>query len=234
MFCTNCGAQVSADSRFCPNCGAVAGERPTPVYSPPPPAAEFTAPAGGRVQTGKWISTAWNLVTGQIWMFMLITLLMLILSSVVPVVLQGPMLIGMHIVCWRVLLGGRADVGDLFKGFNWFVPSLVACLLIAVFTFLGLIACLVGALVVMAMFQFTYLFIVDRNMDFWPAMQASHAVVKQDYAGFLIFLLALIGINILGALACVVGLLVTIPIHYLAVTAAYQDLVGFASPAPPQ
>jgi uncharacterized membrane protein len=186
------------------------------------------------VQTGKWISTAWNLVTGQIWMFMLITLLMLILSSVVPVVLQGPMLIGMHIVCWRVLLGGRADVGDLFKGFNWFVPSLVACLLIAVFTFLGLIACLVGALVVMAMFQFTYLFIVDRNMDFWPAMQASHAVVKQDYAGFLIFLLALIGINILGALACVVGLLVTIPIHYLAVTAAYQDLVGFASPAPPQ
>ena len=111
---------------------------------------------------------------------------------------------------------------------------LVACLLIGVFTFLGVFACLVGALVVSAIFQFTYLFIVDRNMDFWPAMQASHAVVKQDYAGFLIFLLALIGINILGAFACVVGLLVTIPIHYVAVTAAYQDLVGFASPAPPQ
>ena len=71
-------------------------------------------------------------------------------------------------------------------------------------------------------------------MDFWPAMQASHAVVKQDYMGFLLFLLALIGINILGALACLVGLLVTVPIHYLAVTAAYKDLVGFASPAPPQ
>ena len=234
MFCTNCGAQVGADSRFCPNCGAVMGERPTPAYQPPPPAAVFAAPVGGGVQTGKWISTGWSLVTGQVWMFMLITLLMVVVGSVVPVILQGPMLIGMHIVCWRVLLGGRADVGDLFLGFNWFVPSLVACLLIGLSTFLGVFACLVGALVVSAIFQFTYLFIVDRNMDFWPAMQASHAVVKQDYMGFLIFLLALIGINILGALACVVGLLVTIPIHYLAVTAAYRDLVGFVSPAPPR
>jgi len=25
------------------------------------------------------------------------------------------------------------------------------------------------------MFEFTYLFIVDKRMDFWPAMQASHA-----------------------------------------------------------
>ena len=114
------------------------------------------------------------------------------------------------------------------------MPALVACLLITVFTFLGAFACLVGALVVSAMFQFTYLFIVDRGLDFWPAMQASHAVVKQDYLGFVLFLLALIGIQILGALACVVGLLVTIPIQYVAITAAYRDMVGFASPVPPR
>lgn len=234
MFCTNCGMQVNPDSRFCPNCGAVMGAG---AAAPPPQAPlqpEFVPPVVARVRTGEWISTAWTLVTGQVWMFMLIALLMIVVSSVVPIILQGPMIIGMHIVCWRVLLGGRADPGDLFKGFNYFVPALVASLLIAIFSFLGLIACLVGALVVAAIFQFTYLFIVDRNMDFWPAMQASHAVVKQDYMGFLLFLLALIGINILGVLACVVGLLVTIPLHYLAVTLAYKDLVGFASPEPPR
>ena len=234
MFCTKCGAQVGAEARFCPHCGAVMGAQAEAPFVQAQPMAEFVVPAGGRVQSGKWIGIGWTLVTGQVWMFMLITLVVVILSSVVPIILQGPMLIGMHIVCWRVLLGGRADVGDLFKGFNFFVPSLVATILIGIFSFLGLFACLVGALVVAAMFQFTYLFIVDRNMDFWPAMQASHAVVKKDYVGFLIFLLALIGINILGALACGVGLLVTVPLHYLAVTAAYKDLVGFASPAPPQ
>lgn len=234
MFCTNCGAQVGADSRFCPNCGAVMGAAASAPFEPAPPPVGFVAPVGGGVQTGRWISTAWTLVSGQIGMFMLITIVMVALSAVVPVILQGPMLIGVHVVCWRVLLGGRADVGDLFKGFNYFVPALVACLLIGIFTMLGLIACLIGAFVVSAVFQFTYLFIVDRNMDFWPAMQASHEVVKKDYFGFLVFLLALIGINILGALACLVGLLVTIPLHYMAVTVAYRDLVGFASPAPPQ
>lgn len=234
MFCTKCGMQVSAEGRFCPNCGTVMGDRPSAAPGQAPPGVAFAVPVGGQVQIGKWIGTAWTLVTGQVWMFMLLTILMLLLSSAVPIIVQGPLLVGMHIVCWRVLLGGRADVGDLFKGFNYFVPALVACLLILIFTCLGLIACLVGALVVSAIFQFTYLFIVDRNLDFWPAMQASHAVVKKDYLGFVLFVLALIGINILGALACLVGLLVTIPLHYLAVTVAYRDMVGFASVEPPR
>lgn len=231
MFCTNCGAQADAGARYCPQCGAVIGQ---PAAAPVPQTGEFVVPGGCRVETGKWISTAWTLVTGQVWMFMLIAVIMMVVSSAVPLILQGPMLAGMHIVCWRVLLGGRADVGDLFKGFNFIGPAMVAGILIAFFSFLGLFACLVGALVVAAIYQFTYLFIVDRRMDFWPAMKASHAVIKQDYFGFIIFLLALIGINILGALACLVGLLVTIPIHYAAVTVAYRDLVGFASPEPPR
>lgn len=231
MFCTNCGAQADAGARFCPRCGAMIGQ---PAAAPLPPTGEFVAPEGGRVQTGKWISMAWSMVTGQVWMFMLITVIMVLVSSAVPLVLQGPMLAGMHIVCWRVLLGGRADVGDLLRGFNFIGPAMVAGVLIAFFSILGLLACLIGALVVAAIYQFTYLFIVDRKMDFWPAMKASHAVVKQDYFGFIIFLLALIGINILGVLACFVGVLVTMPLHYAAVTVAYKDLVGFASPEPPR
>ena len=39
------------------------------------------------------------------------------------------------------------------------------------------------------MYKFTYLFIVDKRMDFWPAMQASHASRKKDYFGFTMFLL---------------------------------------------
>ena len=61
------------------------------------------------------------------------------------------------------------------------------------------------------MYKFTYLFIVDKRMDFWPAMQASHAVVKNDYFGFTMFLLLMVLVNLLGVLCCIVGVLVTIP-----------------------
>ena len=39
-------------------------------------------------------------------------------------------------------------------------------------------------------------------------------------------LLAALG-NILGALCCIVGLLVTLPMTFAAITLAYQEVVGF-------
>ena len=125
------------------------------------------------------------------------------------------------------LLGRQAEFADLFKGFNFFVPALVASLAIMLFTGLGTLLCIIPGLVVAAMYKFTYLFIVDKRMDFWPAMQASHNIVKGDYFGFTMFLLLAALVNMLGALCCIVGILVTIPVTFAAITVAYQEIVGF-------
>src|ERR1019366_8605065 len=154
------------------------------------------------------------------------------LNAVVPVILQGPLIAGFHIYCLKRLLGRQTDFGDLFKGFNFFVPALVASLVIGLFTFAGSLLCLIPGLVVMAMYKFTYLFIVDKRMDFWPAMQASHNVVRNDYFGFTMFLLLMALVNVLGALCCIVGLLVSIPVTVAAITVAYQELVGFDPQTP--
>ncbi|MGO9259071.1 MAG: hypothetical protein ACLQU1_22535 [Bryobacteraceae bacterium] len=145
----------------------------------------------------------------------------------VPFIVQGPLMVGFHIYCIKKMLNRPAEFGDLFKGFNLFVPALVACLLISLFTTLGTLACIIPGLVIAAMYKFTYLFILDKRMDFWPAMQASHAVVKNDYVGFTLFLVLLGLINFLGILCCIVGIFVTIPLSIAAITAAYRDIVGF-------
>lgn len=128
---------------------------------------------------------------------------------------------------WIPKVFNGKEVGDLFKGFDYFLPSFVAALLIGVFAGIGFLLCIVPGLVIASMYKFTYLFILDKKMDFWPAMEASHSVVKNDYFGFTMFLLAMIGINILGALCCIVGLLVTVPMTIAAITIAYQEVVGF-------
>ena len=127
----------------------------------------------------------------------------------------------------KKLTGRNADFGDLFKGFNFFMHSLVASLLIGLFTFLGTLALIIPGLVIAAMYKFTYLFIVDKRMDFWPAMQASHAVVKNDYFGFTMFLILAFLVNVLGFLCLIVGLLVTVPVTFAAITIAYKEIVGF-------
>ena len=51
--------------------------------------------------------------------------------------------------------------------------------------------------------------------------------MKNDYFGFTMFLLLAVLVNLLGALCCIVGLLVSIPVTFAAITIAYKELVGF-------
>ena len=221
MFCHNCGAQIPNDTQFCSHCGqSLAGPPPGPI-----PAVPWTAPPGVRSHTGRWIGEGWRLVTADLGIYVLLALVYLLMSGV-PLI-QGPLTAGFHIFCIKKLLGRRAELADFFTGFNFFVPALVASLIIGLFVGAGVILCIVPGLVVAAACHFTYLFIVDKRMDFWPARQSSHAVVKQDYFGFTMFLVALGLLNILGFICCLVGVLVTIPVTIAAVTVAYQEIVGF-------
>lgn len=236
MFCQYCGAQIEPHSRFCPTCGqnqSVGGAGGVPPGMPPnyqapvQPPPPFVPPPGVQAHTGHWIGAGWSLVKADLGTFMLLSLLFVVLNGFVPILLQGSLIAGFCIVCTKKLLYGRFEIGDLFKGFNFFIPALVASLLITVFTFIGTIFCIIPGLVIAAMYQFTYLFIIDKKMDFWPAMQASHALVKNDYFGFTIFFIAAVLLNVIGFLCCLVGVLATMPILYAAITVAYKEIVGF-------
>ena len=178
------------------------------------------------------MGAGWDLVKADMGNYVLLALVFLALNAMVPMILQGPLIAGFHIYCIKRLLGRPTDFGDLFKGFNFFVPALVASLVIGLFSGVAMLFCIIPGLVVAAMYKFTYLFIVDKRMDFWPAMQASHNVVRNDYFGFTMFLILLALVNVLGALCCIVGLLVSIPVTFAAITVAYQELVGFDPQTP--
>jgi uncharacterized membrane protein len=225
MFCHKCGTQVGPGVQFCANCGESLQAASSASGGAAPPV--WTPPAGVQARPGTWVGQGWQMVKADIGTFMLLTIVFAVLNTMVPMILQGPLIAGFQIFCMKKLLNRRTDFADLFKGFNFFVPALVASLLITLFTFCGTLVCIIPGLVVAAMFNFTFLFIVDKRMDFWPAMQASHAVVKSDYFGFTMFLLLMVLVDILGALCCIVGLVVAVPVTVAAVTVAYKEIVGF-------
>jgi uncharacterized membrane protein len=222
MFCHRCGNPVRAEIRYCPNCGqplpepAQVAAMPVPVW---PPA------TGIEAMPGRWFGEGWRLVQADLGNYLLISLLFFLLNGV-PFI-QGALIAGFHIYTIKKLAGRNPDIADIFKGFKFFGATLIASFLITLFTFLGTLALIIPGLVIAAMYKFTYLFIVDKRMDFWPAMKASHNVVRNDYFGFTMFLIAAFLINVLGFLCLVVGLMVTVPLTFAAITAAYRDLVGF-------
>ena len=224
MFCHKCGTQTDPSVQFCPNCGeSLAAPSASGGAAPP----VWTPPAGVQARPGHWVGAGWQIVKADIGTFIVLTLVFTVLNGMVPMILQGPLIAGFQIFCMKKLLNRRTDFADLFKGFNFFVPALVASLVIMLLVGCGTLFCIVPGLVVAAMYKFTYLFIVDKRMDFWPAMQASHAVVKNDYFGFTMFLLLMVLVDILGAVCCLVGLLVAVPVTIAAVTVAYKEIVGF-------
>jgi uncharacterized membrane protein len=218
MFCDRCGAQVG-EAAFCTNCG----KSLRPVATPA--AQVWVPPRGIEAESTRWLGEAWNLVMADLGPYAILALLFIVLNGV-PLI-QGALIAGFHIYTIKKLKGGRAEIGDFFQGFQFFLPSLIASLLIGLFTFFGTLAFIIPGLVIAAMYKFTYLFIVDKRMDFWEAMRASHAVVKNDYFGFTLFLILAFLVNVVGALCLFVGLLVTIPMTFAAITIAYRELVGF-------
>ncbi len=221
MFCHYCGAQVSDAAQFCTNCGqpltAAASVSTAPVAWTPPTRVQVTA--------GRWIGQGWDLVKADLGTYILIALLYSLLGSV-PLI-NGALIAGFHIFTMKKLMGRNAELGDLFQGFNFFLQALLASIVIATFVFLGTLCLIIPGLIIAAMYKFTFLFIVDKRMDFWQAMKASHTVVRNDYFGFTMFLILAFLVNVLGALCLFVGLFVTIPVTFAAITVAYREIVGF-------
>lgn len=121
--------------------------------------------------------------------------------------------------------GHKPSFGDFFRlhNFGWFV---VAAILVAVATTIGLIALIIGAFVVAFFLYWTQYFVIDRNMTATDAIVSSFNAIKSD-PGTLLALAALnILIIVLGTLALLVGLLVAIPVTTLASVYAYRVITG--------
>jgi uncharacterized membrane protein len=130
--------------------------------APSAPAPVFVAPAGIKAAPGRWIGEGWRMVQADLGNMVLLALVFTLLSGV-PFI-QGALIAGFHFYFLKRILGRATDFADLFKGFNFFIPTLVASLIIGLFVFAGTLLCIIPGLVVAAMYKFTYLFIIDKRM----------------------------------------------------------------------
>jgi uncharacterized membrane protein len=94
----------------------------------------------------------------------------------------------------------------------------------------GLILLIVPGIVFALMFMFTTFIVIDRELGPVEAMKESNRITYGHKWNLLGFTLVLVLINLLGVIALVVGLLVSIPVSSLAVTHAYRVLSGRTPP----
>jgi uncharacterized membrane protein len=184
------------------------------------------------VTPGRWIGIGWGIVRQDLGNFLLMTVIAVAISLVGNVIVAGPLLAGLFFAVRRQIQEGRTDLADVFYGFNQFVDSLLIGLILTVFGLVGLSLCFFPVFIVAALYLFPFLFLIDRKLPFWDAMEASRKLVWKDPGAYLWFAILLTLLNLLGLILAVVGLLFTIPATIAAITVAYQETVGFVHKPP--
>src|SRR5438309_6580033 len=75
------------------------------------------------------IKEGWALIKDQYWLFFGISLVGLLIGGLVPIVLLGPMMVGIFLCLQRRQRNQPVEFSLLFKGFDQFVPGLVVAVL---------------------------------------------------------------------------------------------------------
>jgi len=154
-----------------------------------------------------------------------------ILGAIATIVISPALSAGYFIYTRKSLRGEATVFGDFFGGFDYlgqlFLYGLVGGLLVAI----GLVLCIIPGLYLAIGYMFASFLIVAKRMDFWAAMETSRKVVTANIGSVIVLILLQIAINILGLLACGVGLIISIPVSYCAGVVAYQML--FEEEVPP-
>ncbi len=141
-----------------------------------------------------------------------------------PLLVSGPMIGGFYYIILDAENNTSFNIMRIFDGFKLkLVPLALIGILTTIFTFLGFVMLILPGFLVIGWYLFGFLFAVDEDLDFWPAMEASRNIGFDNHLGVFLFAISLMVLNFFGAVALGIGLLVTIPLSMCVITKAFLD-----------
>jgi uncharacterized membrane protein len=146
--------------------------------------------------------------------------------QIASVVFQIIIEMGLITICLKLIDNARPELGDLFSRVHLFFRYLGAKILYVLIVLGGLILLIVPGIVWALKFQFFSYFIIDRALGPIEALRKSAAITAGAKWNLFLFVLLLVGINILGAIALLVGLFATIPTSMVAIAFVYRQLLA--------
>ena len=181
-----------------------------------------------------WIRKGFEMFKTNAGSLIVAVFLAVLLSACTLGILAGPMLAGLAIMTIQIFDGESVEIGDVFKGFQFFLPSFLF-LLVWGFIFTSITSILVtlplfGTFLgsISGFFMGTFLMfaiplIVDKEKDFWSAAMESIDCVKKVYWPlFGIYSIACL-IGSAGIMLFGIGIILTLPITYCINIVAYRN-----------
>ena len=188
------------------------------------------------INVGHCFGRAWELFRADFWPVLGISALILIVNGAAHGILGGPLIGGLLWYYLKKIRRETAGINDAFAGFYGFTTPFLQLVLGAIVSgllgALGLLACLLPGIYLIVAWQLALPLIQDKKLSFWDAMEVSRKVITADWWSAFVFALACVGLNIVGALCCGVGVFITWPWTMIALAYLYEDLFGTGAARP--
>jgi hypothetical protein len=184
------------------------------------------------IDTGACVSAGWEGFKKDPANHIIALLLVGILSSIGMGLLTGPLMVGYMRMLMRQEQGEATSAGDVFKGFDDFVPGLIVGLLGSLIVSAGYAFCVIPGILLAPIMPFALYLVAAGEKDGVAALKRAFELVQANLvpAAVCSFVLSLVAG--LGVLGCFVGLLVTAPIAVIGTFHMARQAVGAASNVP--
>ncbi len=141
------------------------------------------------------------------------------------IVLGGVLLAGLHNFFLRHSRGEQASVADVFSGFGPAIGPLILCGVVStLLEWFGLALCVVPGLYLTICWHLAPLLVLDKRLEFWPAMELARKVVTRHFWPMLGLAIVAFLLLLAGTLCCGIVVFVTGPIATGAAVEAYRRL----------
>jgi hypothetical protein len=195
---------------------------------------------GASIDIGSALSRGWDLVRDNAgvligasalgWLITLGLACLPLIGWILGFVLFG----GLYLVFIRRIRGEAVQVGDIFAGFNIAFANLVLAGLVTwLLTTIGFVLCILPGIYLCVGYVFALPLVIDKKMEFWPAMEVSRQVVQRHWWSMFGLVIVLALLVVAGFIACLIGAIVTIPVAIAALMYVYEDLFGASAALPP-
>jgi uncharacterized membrane protein len=125
----------------------------------------------------------------------------------------------------KLIRGENAGVGDAFSGFGPSTGQLISLSLVQmILVLIGYVLCVIPGIYLSVAWYFAIPLIIDRQMNFWEAMELSRKMVNKHWFIIFAFLIVYGLLALAGFIACCVGFFVTMPIGFAALMYAYETI----------
>jgi uncharacterized membrane protein len=181
---------------------------------------------------GETLKLGWETFTKNAVPLIVGTLLMALVGGLSFGICLGPMLVGYNKMCLRAARGEQVAVGDVFQGFQQFLPAFVLMLVAGIAIMLGFLLLIIpGFIVAFLFFWAPWIMAENPELGAIDCLKASVELSRRDIGASAIFILVNVIVNAAGGVVPF-GSLVTGPIA-AAMAAHGVDRVRGTAPATP-